>query len=67
MGGKAGLKSAFNHHITDYKVDSVVHACVWECEYDGLIWKCLVWAERYTPGSVWVTSHRLSSATGEQK
>ncbi len=31
------------------------------------MWNSLVWAERSTPGSFWVPSHRFNSATGEQK
>ncbi len=37
---------------------------VYVCE---LMWTCLVWAERSTPDSFRVPSHRFNSATGEQK
>ncbi len=37
---------------------------VYACE---LMWTCLVWAERSTPGSFWAPSHRFNSTTGEQK
>ncbi len=37
---------------------------VYACE---LMWTCPVWAERSTPDSFWVPSHRFNSATGEQK
>ncbi len=31
------------------------------------MWTCLVWAERSTPDSLGVPSHRFNSTTGEQK
>ncbi len=37
---------------------------VYACE---VMWTCLVWAERSTPDSFWMPSHRCNSATGEQK
>ncbi len=36
----------------------------YSCE---LMWTCLVWAERSTPDTFWVPSHRFNSATCEQK
>ncbi len=38
-------------HITDCKLDSVVHAGVCMCRCGELIWTCLVWAGRTTPAS----------------
>ncbi len=41
---------------------------VYRCMRGGLMWTCLVWAERSTPDNLWVPSHhRFNSATGEQK
>ncbi len=52
--------STIRGHITDCKLDSVVYAC-------ELMWTCLVWAERSTPDSFCVPSHRFNSTTDEQK
>ncbi len=46
---------------------SVLSAAVSGCRCGELIWICLVWAERSTPDGFGVPSHRLNSATGEQK
>ncbi len=40
---------------------------VCRCMRGDLMWTCLVWAERSTPNSFWVPSHRFNSAKGEQK
>ncbi len=56
--------STTHGHITDCKLDSVVHAGV--CLVI-LMWTCLVWAEQSTADNFWVPSHRSNSATGEQK
>ncbi len=56
--------STTDGHITDCQLDSVVYAGV--CVVI-LMWTCLVWAEQSTLDSFWVPSHRLNSATGEQK
>ncbi len=70
-----GQLSTTHGHIPDCKLDSVVYAqwCMCMCVsypcYHGYVqmWACLVWAERSTPDSFWVPSHRFNSATGEQK
>ncbi len=58
-GNQAYSRLSTTHgHITDCKLDSVVYAGqVYACE---LMWTCLVWAERSTPDSFGVPSHRFN-------
>ena len=51
-GGRVGgVSQAYNWlstthtHITDCKLDSLVHASVSGCGSGELIWTCFVWAE----------------------
>ncbi len=53
-GGGGGIRHwlpTTHGHITDCKLDSVVHAGVCGCMCGGLIWTCLVWVDRSTPNS----------------
>ncbi len=49
--------SIIHDHITDCKLDSVVHAGVFGCRCGELTWTCLVWSKQFTSGSFWETSH----------
>ncbi len=57
--------SASQDHITDCKLDSVVHAGVCGCKCGELFWTCLFGPNDLGPTVV--GCHRLRSATGEQK
>ncbi len=67
--GESGWNLAFSLsvHITDCKLDSVVHAGVCKCRRGKVIWVSLVWAKWSKPGTLWVLSHWLSSTTGDQR
>ena len=54
-------------HISDCKLDSVVHAGVCGCMCGKLIWACHVWAKSFMPNSFRVPGHCLNSDTGEEK
>ena len=65
--------STSEDHITDCKVYMRVYSVVYagvgveSYMYNDVIWTALVWPERSTRESFWMPSHRLNSATGEQK
>ncbi len=59
--------STTHGHITDCKLDSVVHADVCGCSCGEFIQNCLGCAERTTLDSFWVPSRRLNAVIGEQK
>ncbi len=66
--GKSGLKSLSTpqDHITDkWKLAGFHGVC--GCTCGELIWTYLVWAKWSVLESFWMPSHRLNSATGEQK
>ncbi len=58
--------SRFFNHSWSYHRLQVGFGGVCRCMAGDLMWPCLVWAERSTPGNFWVPSHRFNSATGEQ-
>ncbi len=68
---ESGLKSPFNHSCSCHRLQvgfgTAVYAGVCGCRCGELIWTCLVWTEPPTPDSFGMPSHRLNSATGEQK
>ena len=68
---ESGLKAPFNHSCSCHRLEvgfgTAVYAGVCGCRCGELIWTCLVWTEPPTPDSFGMPSHRLNSATGEQK
>ncbi len=59
------LKVGFQPLKRSYHRLQVGFGGVGRCRHSELSWARLAWAEGSTPGSSEVSSHRLSSATGE--
>ncbi len=68
MGHKSCIKcrlSSSQVHITDYKLHSLVYVGVCGCRRGDINWTCIVWAERFMPGSF--GGAKPPTHSGEQK